>query len=179
MKALKTIGIKKACRFIFFQIYGVLLSCVLIPQIRVFFMRLMGASIGSGTIIHNAKFSNLYHYGFLRLFIGNNCYIGDDVLLDCRGKIIMEDHVTISERSNIVTHINVGYPDHPLQKKYPTKEGSVKIYRGAYIGIASTILPGVTIGKESIVAAGAVVVKDVPAYSVVAGVPARMVKKIR
>ncbi|OME94712.1 MULTISPECIES: acyltransferase [Paenibacillus] len=54
----------------------------------------------------------------------------------------------------------------------------IVINQGAWIGIAATIMPGVTIGKHSVVSAGAVVTKDVPDYSIVGGVPAKLLKTI-
>jgi acetyltransferase-like isoleucine patch superfamily enzyme len=54
----------------------------------------------------------------------------------------------------------------------------IVIKRNAWIGAAVTILPGVTVGENSVVAAGAVVTKDVPANTVVAGVPAKVIKTI-
>lgn len=69
------------------------------------------------------------------------------------------------------------YPS-PLQKIYPKKTLSVNIEKGVWIGAGAIVLPGVTIEKFSVVAAGAVVVKDVPPYSVVAGVPAKTIKKL-
>lgn len=52
------------------------------------------------------------------------------------------------------------------------------IDKNAWLGANSTILPGVTVGKNAVIAAGAVVTKDVPANTVVAGVPAKIIKKI-
>ncbi len=120
----------------------------------------------------------MHHYGLRKLQIGNRCFVGDDVMLDVRGGITLEDDVTISNRCHIVTHINVGYDTHPLQRRYPVKESPVVIQQGVYIGSNVLISPGVTIGNESVVGAGAVVMHDVPAHTVVAGVPARVIKKI-
>lgn len=178
MKALETIGWQKALRFVWYGIYGQLLHWCLIPQIRVVLMRLAGARIGSDTIILDGTFSNLYHYGFSRLTIGKKCFIGEEVMLDCRGFITLGDHVTLSNRVTLVTHINVGYTDHPLQSVYPTKEERISIEPGAYVGTGAILLPGVRIGKVSVIAAGAVVIHDVRPGTVVAGVPAKKIKKI-
>lgn len=178
MKALATIGLGKAFMFIWFELYGGLMRIIIVPQIRVLLLRMAGATIGKDTIVMNARFANVFHHGFSPLRIGSQCFIGGEVLLDVRGGITMEDEVTVSNRASIVTHINVGYPDHPLQKVYPTKESPVVIKRGAYIGTGAIILSGVTVGRESVVGAGAVVTKDVPSKSVVAGVPARVIKKL-
>jgi len=139
---------------------------------------LLGARIGSDTIIGNISFANLYHYGFSRLVIKNRCFIGDECNLDCRGGITLEDDVTLSNRSVVVSHINVGYKDHPLQRYYPTHEAAVTFKKGCYVGTGAIILPGVTVGREAVVGAGAVVVKNVADRTVVVGVPAKMIKKV-
>jgi len=162
----------KAIRFVWYSIYGEILRLSL-PPIRMWLLRLAGAQIGRDTVIFDVRFSNVYHYGFSRVVIGDRCFVGDEVMIDVRGGVIMEDDVTISNRTTIVTHINVGYEDHPLQKRYPMKEGKVVIRRGAYVGTGATILPGVIIGEESVVGAAAVVTKDVAKRAVVVGVPAR------
>lgn len=166
----------KAFKFVWYGLYARLLNNTL-PPIRVVFLRLAGANVGRGTVIFNVRWANLFHYGFSNVSIGNTCFIGDEVTLDARGGFTLEDHVTLSNGCSIVTHINVGFEDHPLQALYSTKESRVLIKRGAYIGTGAIILPGVTIGKESVVAAGAVVTKNVPDHVMVAGVPAK-VKKI-
>jgi acetyltransferase-like isoleucine patch superfamily enzyme len=178
MKALQSIGIAKAFRFVWYAILSKILHCVILPQTRGILMRLCGATIGTDTIVGNVSFANLYHYGFSRIHIGNRVFIGDECSLDCRGGITIEDDVTISNRTQIVTHINVGYADHPIQKKYPTQEGRVSIKHGSYIGTGAILLPGITLGGESVVGAGAVVTHDVATRTVVVGVPAKVKKKI-
>lgn len=173
------VSLLKAIRFLGYGIYHAILSRVLLPPVRVWMLRLAGAKVGNNCVIHNVHFDNLYHYGFSKISIGNSCFIGDEALLDARGGITLEDHVTISNKASVLTHINVGYPSHPLQVAYPMKEGSVLIKRGAYIGTGAIILPGMTMGEESVVGAGAVVTKDVAARTVVGGVPAKVIKKIR
>jgi acetyltransferase-like isoleucine patch superfamily enzyme len=177
MKALQSIGIAKALRFVWYAVISKILHCVILPQARGFVMRLFGATIGADTIVGNVSFANLYHYGFSRLVIGSRVFIGDECSLDCRGGITIEDDVTLSNRTQVVTHINVGYADHPLQKKYPSKEDRVTFKRGSYVGTGAIVLPGITIGSEAVVGAGAVVTRDVAAHIVVAGVPARRIKR--
>lgn len=178
MKALQTIGIRKAFSFVFWELYKGLLSLSLVPPLRGILLRLAGAHIGADTIILHVNLVNAHHYGLRTLHIGKQCFIADEVLLDLRGGIILEDGVTLSNRVSLVTHINVGYPNHPLQTAYPTKELKVRIKRGAYIGTGAILLPGVTIGRESVVGAGAVVTTSVPNHVMVAGVPAKVIKKI-
>ncbi len=141
-------------------------------------MSLFGARIGRDTIIGNITLANLYHYGFSRLTIGDRCFVGDEVMLDVRGGIEIGDDVTLSNRTSVVSHINVGYADHPLQDSYPTKEDGVVFKKGSYTGTGAIILPGVKVGENAVVGAGAVVTKNVPDKTVVAGVPARTIKKL-
>ena len=176
MKTLKTIGFAKAFKFVWYGFYAWFIH-VSLPPVRVWLLRIAGARIGNDVVIFDVVFSNLYHYGFTKLSIGDRVFLGDQVMLDVRGGITLEDDVTVSNRSTIVSHINVGYPDHPLQSNYPTKESPVVLKKGSYIGTGTIILPGVTIGRESVVAAGAVVTKNVPDHVMVAGVPAIVKRK--
>lgn len=179
MKSLQALGWKKAVGFIFFSLIAKLLHWCIVPQLRVFLMNAAGAKIGRDSVVFDVSFFNLYHYGFSRLTIGSSCFLGDEVMLDMRGHIVLEDHVTVSNRAMVLTHINVGYKDHPLQSRYPTSVKPVLLKQGVYIGTGAIIMPGVTVGEESVVGAGAVVTKDVPARTVVAGVPARKIREIR
>jgi maltose O-acetyltransferase len=86
--------------------------------------------------------------------------------------------VTLAERVLVLTHMNVGYKDHPLQAEFPPMAGGVCIERGAFVGASVTILAGVTIGAGSFVAAGSVVTGDVPPRTLVAGVPAKPVRSL-
>ena len=177
MNALRTIGFSKAVRFLWYGMYAWLIHVSLSP-VRVVLLRLAGATVGTDTVIMDVRFINLHHYGFKRLTIGNKCFLGDEVSLDVRGGIDLADEVTLSGRVTIVTHINVGYHDHPLQQIYPTREDKVVLKRGCYIGTGAIILPGVMIGKKSVVGAGAVVTKHVADSVMVAGVPAAFIKRI-
>lgn len=176
MKAVQSVGFVKAIRYVWFAVYAWLIH-ISLPPVRVWLMRFAGAKIGKDTVIFDVTFSNLYHYGFRRLSIGDRCFLGDEGMLDVRGGITLEDDVTLSNRTIIVSHINVGYADHPLQHVYPTREDRVVVKHGAYIGTGAILLPGVTIGSESVVAAGAVVTKNVQDYVMVAGVPASVKKR--
>ncbi len=177
--ALAIIGWGKALRFLFFVIYRYLLHIAVVPQLRSMLLTIAGAKIGTGSIILDVDFSNLHHHGFSRMWVGRRCFIGDGALLDTRGGLHLGDEVTLSSRVVLITHTNVGFPSHPLQKAYPPKEGKITIGDGAYLGTAAIVLPGITIGEKSVVGAGAVVTHDVPTRTVVAGVPARAIKKIR
>jgi len=87
----------------------------------------------------------------------------------------IEDHVDIGPNVIIVAHDSSA---HCLDSKIPIVCKKVVIRRNAYIGAGAIILPGVTIGEYSIVAAGAVVTRDVPPRTIVAGIPARVIGKV-
>ena len=88
------------------------------------------------------------------------------------GGITIEDDVLIGPKVSIITE---NHPINPDERKILDLK-SVIIKRNTWIGANATILPGVTIGENSVVAAGAVVTKDVPTNTVVAGVPAKVIK---
>ncbi len=100
--------------------------------------------------------------------IGQHCVVNSRVLLDGRnGKLHIGDHVQISYETNIWT-----LEHNPQDPQFGDRGGDVIIDDYAWIGSRATILPGVHIGKGAVIAAGAVVTKDVPAFHIVAGVPA-------
>jgi acetyltransferase-like isoleucine patch superfamily enzyme len=176
MRALREIGLKKAIKFGGASLALVPWRFLLVPQVRVPYLRLLGAHIGQDTIIHDIGFFNAYRTGFGGLQFGDRCFIGDQCLLDLAEAITLEDEVTLAERVTVLTHTNVGYADHPLQKHFPAFSAPVVIERGAFVGANVTILPGVRVGSCAFVAAGSLVKEDVPARNLVAGVPARSVR---
>jgi acetyltransferase-like isoleucine patch superfamily enzyme len=110
--------------------------------------------------------------------IGKGVFIGMEVFIDNTypDSIVIEDFVTIINRSFIIGHnfIPVHF-ERILGKNLPSKRG-VLLKKGCYIGAQSIILPGVTIGECAIVAAGSVVTEAVPDYSIAMGSPARVVR---
>lgn len=182
MGAIKELGLLKTFKYVILSFVMVLYHLIidhLIPfsPARILLLKLLGAKIGRDSVIMNVKFFNLHHIGFSGLVIGKRCFIGDETLIDLYDKVVLKDDVTIAQRVNIATHLNVGYSSHPLQKHYPKTSKSVLFESGSVVATAVTILPGLKIGEESFVAAGAVITKDVPRRSLVAGVPAKVVKK--
>jgi acetyltransferase-like isoleucine patch superfamily enzyme len=152
---------------------------LLFPPLRAAALRLAGARIGRDCVIHSTRFFNAYRSGFKGLELDDRCFIGDDCLLDLADRIVMEAHVTLAERVTILTHTNVGYADHPLQPYFPPFTAPVVLKRGAFIGVNATILPGITVGEGTFVAAGSVLTTDTPPWSLVAGVPARVLRDVR
>jgi acetyltransferase-like isoleucine patch superfamily enzyme len=124
------------------------------------------------------RFFNLYRRGLAGLEIGEDCFLGDECLLDLAEGVRLERQVTFAERVLVLTHTNVGYADHPLQAHFPPLAAPVVVEAGAFVGANVTLLPGVRVGGQSFVAAGSVVTADVPARTLVAGVPARALRPI-
>ncbi len=87
----------------------------------------------------------------------------------------IEDDVFLTRGVVIVAHFT---PTPFLRKYMGTELKKVRVGRGTYIGVSAIILPGVTIGEGCIIGAGSVVTKDVPPYSVAAGNPARVIRKV-
>jgi hypothetical protein len=85
---------------------------------------------------------------------------------------------SLAERVMILTHTNVGYRDHPLQAHFPARAAPVVVETGAFLGAGCIVLPGVRVGSRAFVAAGSVVNADVTAGTLVAGVPARVVRPL-
>lgn len=116
-----------------------------------------------------------FHTNFGKhIFIGKNVFINHGCSFLDLGGITIEDDVLIGPQVNIITE---NHPVNPKSRKSLDLK-SVTIKRNAWIGANATVLPGVTIGENSIVAAGAVVTKDVPDNTIVGGVPAKLIKKI-
>lgn len=177
-KALREIGLRKAARYGVQTLAAAPLAALLFPQARVAYLRLLGARIGPDSIVHAVRFFNLYRTGFAGLQLGARCFLGEECLLDLADRIELGDDVTLAERVSILTHRNVGYAEHPLQRHFPPMQAPVIIERGVFVGASVTVLAGVRIGAESCVAAGAVVTEDVPAGHMVGGVPARVLRRI-
>ena len=98
---------------------------------------------------------------------------GDEVLIDLAGPVTLEDHVTLAARATVLTHLNVGYRDHPLQAAFPSQTAGVIVRRGSFIGAGATLLAGTSVGPEAFVAAASLVNRDVAERETVGGVPIR------
>lgn len=140
-------------------------------------LRSNGATIGkecdieSALIFHNCK-------DYSNLFIGDGCHIGKDVFFDLRAPIIIEDFVTISMSVIVLTHLDVGKSE-LKDRDFPYMQCKVIFKKGCYIGANAIILHGVTIGECAVVGANALVTKNVRPFTLVGGIPAKKIKKIK
>jgi acetyltransferase-like isoleucine patch superfamily enzyme len=118
-------------------------------------------------------------YRMMGIRIGRDVFIGFGVEFDTNHSELIEiaDHVTISHRCVIASHMATDC-DTPLRALYPDAAAPVRIGRGAWICVGAIVLPGVSIGENALVAAGAVVTRDVQASTLVGGVPARLIKTL-
>jgi acetyltransferase-like isoleucine patch superfamily enzyme len=125
-----------------------------------------GVFIGEQTIIQG-RFDG-------RCVIGNGVWIGPQSYFDARD-LVIEERVGWGPGAKVLGSEHTGSPAGVPLIQSDLKIAPVRICAGADIGVNSIILPGVTVGREAIVGAGAVLTKDVPDFATVAGVPARLI----
>ncbi|MEA4948056.1 MAG: sugar O-acetyltransferase [Petrimonas sp.] len=106
--------------------------------------------------------------------IGKNVFINFDCTFLDLGGITIEDGVLLAPKVNLLSE---GHPLSP-ENRHTLTVGHIHIKKNAWIGANATILPGITIGENAVVAAGAIVSKDVPDNTIVGGIPAKIIKKI-
>ena len=141
-----------------------------VNQVRERLSNIIGTEIDSTTAIFAPFHTNFGRF----LKIGKHVFINHGCSFLDLGGIVIEDHVLIGPKVNLVSE---NHPVDPSQRKLLIGSPIV-IKKNAWIGAGATILPGVTIGENAIVAAGAVVTKDVVENSIVGGVPAQFIKMI-
>lgn len=113
---------------------------------------------------------------FSNLQIGNHCYVGAGVFFDVAAEVIIEDEGVISAGVSFITHADCG--KRIMSNWYPRQRGGIRIGYGSWIGANAIVLHGVELGRCCVIAAGAVVTRSFPAYSVIAGVPGKVVKTL-
>lgn len=143
---------RRICRF---------LSLVVFPSpVKVFFLRLAGVNIGKNVALNDG--------------ITLACNVGYESYLS------IEDRVAIGPNTIFIITSD---PNHSFLHKMNDvsqliKIGNIKVKNDAWIGAGCIILPDITIGEFSIIGAGSIITKDVPPYTIVAGAPARIIRKL-
>lgn len=137
-------------------------------SVRKFVFLISGIKIGKGSVIHmGCKFFEPKH-----VIIGDDSIIGDHAFLDGRAKLFIGNHV------DIASEVMIFNSEHDIESElFEAKNDPVVIGDYVFIGPRAIILPGVKIGKGAVVAAAAVVTKDVGDFSVVGGVPAQVIRE--
>lgn len=143
-----------------------IIGCIPSHHIRRLFYRMGGMKIGTGSTIHmHTRF-----YDTKNITIGDDSIIGEYAVLDGRDTLNIGNHVAIA------SEVMIYNSKHDINDSdFKAINGKVTIEDYVFIGPRAIILPGITIGKGTVVAAGAVVTKDVPPYAIVGGVPAKII----
>ena len=139
-------------------------------QIRKHLTEITGSEIDETTTVFIPFYTNFGRF----IQIGKNVFINHPCSFLDMGGIIIEDDVLIGPKVNLITE---NHPLDPVNRRALVSKPIV-IKRNAWIGAAATILPGVTVGENSVVAAGAVVTADVPVNTIIGGVPAKFIRNI-
>jgi len=115
-----------------------------------------------------------------KICIGDRTYIGRFGTFSCINKITIGNNVMISDR------VFIGDAEHgfsrtdlPIRDQYMASKGSVEIGDGTWIGIGVSVLSNVKIGQNCVIGAGSVVTKDIPDFCIAAGVPARIMGRVK
>jgi len=141
-----------------------------LAEVRDLLSQIIGSEVDKSVDVFTPLYIN---YG-KNTKIGKNVFINFDCVFLDLGGITIEDNVLIAPKVSLLSE---GHPINPSERQ-SLVPGQIHIKKNAWIGAGATILPGVTIGENAVVAAGAVVSKDVPANTIVGGIPAKHIKSI-
>lgn len=131
--------------------------------------------IGRGVYVGHGAILKGYHAGDLR--IGDGAWIGQQVFLHAAGDLTLGVNVGVGPGVRIITSTHRESGRHTPILHAPIECSPVIVEDDADLGVGAIILPGVTVGRGAQVGAGAVVTRDVPPYTVVAGNPARVLRE--
>lgn len=135
-------------------------------------------TLASGFPLNRIRIWGLRLCGFQ---VGKKVYLGSGLVLTMsnsasQGRLIIGDRVAIAPRVTLVLASDANWSR--LSEIIPPVEGEIVLKDDCWLGTGSILLPNVTIGEMSVVGAGSVVTKDVPPYTIVAGVPAKEIRKL-
>lgn len=142
-----------------------------VSERRQLFSKLFGYQVSENTDIKAPFNTDLGCHTFVKdhVFINKDCFFID------LGGIWIDDHVKLGPR---VTLITANHQENPT-KRDNLVTSSIHLEKGVWLGANVTVLPGVTVGENSIVGASSVITKDVPKNSVVVGSPAKKIRDIK
>jgi putative colanic acid biosynthesis acetyltransferase WcaF len=146
-----------------------ILRCSLIPSsgLRVRLLRWFGAEIGEGVVIKpGVRVKYPWH-----LKIGNDCWLGEDCWIDNLATVELGHDVCVSQGAYLCTG-NHDWND----PAFGLMLGPITLRNGSWLGARTIVAPGVTLGEHAVAAAGSVVSKSIPAWTVWAGNPAAFVR---
>jgi acetyltransferase-like isoleucine patch superfamily enzyme len=161
---------------LFVQLFLTLIPRMAFGWLRPAVYRLIGVRIGPQTRIYGKMEIEGVGDVLANVSIGAQCLLTTPIYLNASGEIRIGDCVTLGHHVVVITD------DHRMDD--PERRGGERFSRpvimeaGVWVGARATILPGVTLGRGCVVAAGSLVNRDVPAHTLVGGVPARRIKDL-
>lgn len=146
-------------------------------RLRAFIYRLVGIPIGSGTVVlGRMRITGKRRCVRQLLHVGCNAVLNDGVHFDLGGHVHLDDNVSIGMDCLFITASHQIGSD--VFRAGDEITGDIRVERGAWLGGRVTVLPDITIGRGAVVAAGAVVTRDVLPNTVVAGIPAKPIRDL-
>lgn len=140
-------------------------------EIRTLFSQLIGKKVDESFLL----IPPFYTAGGDEIRVGRNVFVNQNCTFYDLGGLDIADDVMIGPNVSIIT---AGHPVEPLQRRSMTIGKPIAIERNVWIAAGATIIGGVTVGENSVVAAGAVVTRSVPPNTLVGGNPARVIRSI-
>lgn len=157
---------KKFLKDSYLALFNFVIPHIPIQSLRKLLYKLMKVDIGKNT----TALRPIFFYNPFNITIGDNCALNDHIVLDGRGGLTIGDNVNISPYVKIYTaEHNINSPS------FEYVEGRVEIDNHVWISTNAIIMPGVKIGEGAVIAAGAIVTKDVSPYTIMGGVPAKKI----
>lgn len=141
---------------------------------RAHLLKEMAAEVGEGTRVHAPIHSN---WGCKFLHLGKDVYLNFGLSLVDDTDIYIDSHTLIGPNVTLITTNHLIAPEIRMKKGYQYSL-PIHIKRNCWLGANVTVLPGVTIGENSVIGAGSVVTKDIPANVIAVGVPCKVLRKI-
>ncbi len=140
-------------------------------EVRALFSELIGKKVDDSFML----IPPFYTTGGVDISVGQNVFINQNCTFYDLGGLVMADDVMIGPNVCLITS---GHPIEPSQRRDFIIARPIVIERNVWIAAGATIIGGVTVGENAVVAAGSVVTKDVPSNTLVGGNPARVIRSI-